>query len=84
MLEGARGHHPAAGGAFDRPLLEEVGLVDVLDRLLFLVDGRREGREPDRAAANLTAIVSRIVRSWRSRPTSSTSSSWSASAATAR
>src|SRR5438034_502645 len=44
---------PAARRALDEPELEEVRLVDVLDRLLLLAEGDRERREPDRPAAEL-------------------------------
>src|SRR5204862_7053640 len=38
VLEAALGHHPAPGGALDQALLEQVRLIDVLDRVLLLVD----------------------------------------------
>ena len=55
MRESAFGGGAAAGGAFDQPALQEIGLVDVLDRVLLLSDHDREGGEPDRAAAELVA-----------------------------
>src|ERR671936_1570562 len=47
------GNHPAARRALDEAELEEVRLVDVLDRLLLLAEGDRERGEPDRPAAEL-------------------------------
>ena len=41
------------GRPLEQPLLQQVGLVDVLDRLLLLVDRGGEGREPDRPAGEL-------------------------------
>src|SRR5438445_13331519 len=35
----------AAGGSFDQASLEEIGLVDVLDRVRFLADGDRKRGE---------------------------------------
>ena len=51
VLEAALGEHAAARRALDQALLQQVGLVDVLDRVLLLVDRDGQGREPDRAAA---------------------------------
>ena len=45
----------AARRALDQAALEQVRLVDVLDRVLLLADRDRERREPDRAAAELLA-----------------------------
>src|SRR5215207_2003373 len=53
VVEAALGHHPAPRSPLDQALLEEIRLVHVLDRVLLLVDGRRERREPDRAAREL-------------------------------
>ena len=50
-----RGRAAPARGAQEEAALEQVGLVDVLDRVRLLVDGHRERREPDRAAAELAA-----------------------------
>src|ERR671935_1525661 len=47
------GDHAAARGALDEAELEEVRLVDVLDRLLLLAEGDGERREADRPAAEL-------------------------------
>ena len=49
VLEAALGHHAAARGALDQALLQQIRLVDVLDRVLLLVDRGRQRREPDRA-----------------------------------
>ncbi len=49
------GRHPPARRALDQAQLEQIGLVDVLDRVLLLADRDRERREPDRAAAELLA-----------------------------
>ena len=45
--EGRRGGHPAPGGALEEPFLQEVGLVDVLDRLGLLPDRHRQRRQAD-------------------------------------
>src|SRR2546430_16882692 len=47
------GDDAAPRRALDEAELEEVGLVDVLDRLLLLAEGDRERGEPDRPAAEL-------------------------------
>src|SRR5918912_3068268 len=47
------GDDAAARRALDEPELEEVRLVDVLDRLLLLAEGDGERREPHRPAAEL-------------------------------
>src|SRR3954452_14546729 len=39
VLEAALGDYPATGSALDQALLQQVGLVHVLDRVLLLVDG---------------------------------------------
>src|SRR5215208_7875251 len=49
----ALGDDAAAGGALDEALLEQVGLVDVLDRVLLLVDRGRKRREAHRPAREL-------------------------------
>ena len=55
MLEGARGRGAPARRALDQSALEQVGLVDVLDRVLLLPDRDRERRQADRAAAEALA-----------------------------
>ena len=47
------GDHATARRALDEPELQEVGLVDVLDRVRLLAERRSERVEPDRAAAVL-------------------------------
>ena len=42
MPEGVRGRAAAARGALEEAALEQVGLVDVLDGVLLLLDGDRE------------------------------------------
>ena len=41
------------GGPLQEAELQEVGLVDVLDRLRLLTEGDRKRRQPDRPAAEL-------------------------------
>src|SRR5690242_15885112 len=53
MLVGPLRQDPAARRPLDQPLLEQVGLEDVLDRVGLLADGDGEGREPDRAPREL-------------------------------
>ncbi len=53
--ERRRGRGPAASGALDQPLLQQVGLVHVLDRVLLLADRDRERREPDGPTVELDA-----------------------------
>src|SRR5262245_51783974 len=55
VAEGVRRRHAPARRALQEPALEQVGLVDVLDRVLLLLHGDRERREPDRAAAEALA-----------------------------
>ena len=55
MPECVRGHAAPARGALEEAALEQVGLVDVLDRVGLLLDGHGQRREPDRAAAELAA-----------------------------
>ena len=55
VREGALRGRPPARRALDQAALEQVGLVDVLDRVLLLAHRDRERREPDRAAAELLA-----------------------------
>src|SRR5436190_2097106 len=50
-----RGGAPATWCALQEPALEEVRLVDVLDRVRLLLHGDRECGEADRAAAELAA-----------------------------
>src|SRR5689334_8432903 len=50
---GALGRHPALRGPGEKALLDEIRLVDVLDRVALLPDGRRERVETDRPAAEL-------------------------------
>ena len=52
---GGRRRGAPARRALEHAQLEQVGLVDVLDRVLLLADGDRERREPDRAAGELHA-----------------------------
>ena len=61
--------------------LEQVRLVDVLDRVGLLAERDGERRQPHRAAAELVDDRRSSSRSVRSRPSSSTSSSSSASSA---
>src|SRR4051794_15478160 len=53
--EGVRGGDAAAGGALEQAALEQVGLVDILDRVLLLADRDGERGEADGAAAELLA-----------------------------
>ena len=55
MGEGVRRRHPPARRALDEAALQQVRLVDVLDRVLLLVHGHRERRQTDRAAAEAHA-----------------------------
>src|SRR5207248_3235418 len=55
MTECASRGGPSAGRPLDQAPLEQVGLVDVLNRVLFLAHGHRKRREPDRAATELLA-----------------------------
>ena len=55
MGERGVGGHAAARRAHEEPLLEQVGLVDVLDRVGLLADRHRERRQAHRAAAELLA-----------------------------
>ena len=55
VLERGRGGDPPARGALDEPLLEQVGLVDVLDRVGLLADRDRQRGQADRAALELLA-----------------------------
>src|SRR5207249_2257602 len=50
---GEGGRHPALRGADEEPLLDEEGLVDVLDRVPLLPDRGRERVEADRPAGEL-------------------------------
>ena len=49
------GGHPPARRALEQALLQEVGLVDVLDRVGLLADRVGERRQPDRAAVEAHA-----------------------------
>ena len=49
------GRGAPARGALDQPALEQIRLVDVLDRVLLLADGDGQGREAHRTAAELLA-----------------------------
>ena len=71
MLVGAARWRPRPRGVrCSKPALEQVGLVDVLDRVRLLADRDGERREPDRAAAELASqMASSSSRSRRSRPT---------------
>ena len=42
--------NPPTGGPIDEPLLEQVWLNDVFDRVFFFTDGCRQGVEADRSA----------------------------------
>ena len=53
MLVGAARGGAAAGGAVEEAVLQEVRLVDVLDRVGLLADGRGEGVHARPAAAEL-------------------------------
>src|SRR5207342_1357061 len=53
VLVGPGRDHAAARGALEQALLEQVGLEHVLDRVGLLADRDGQGREPDRAAAEL-------------------------------
>src|SRR3712207_2423305 len=53
--EGRGGGHAPARRALEEAALEQVGLVDVLDRVRLLAHRDREGRQPDRAAAEARA-----------------------------
>ena len=53
MLVGAPGGRPAARGAVEEAELQEVGLVDVLDGVGLLGDGRSQGVHADRPAPEL-------------------------------
>src|SRR3954453_19701747 len=53
--EGPRGRDAAARRALEEAALQQVGLVDVLDRVLLLADSDGQRRETDRAALELQA-----------------------------
>ena len=53
MLVGRRQGDASLGRAFDEPELDQVRLVNLLDRLGFLADGDRKGVDPHGAAAEL-------------------------------
>src|SRR6266540_6207691 len=53
LLPAKLGHHAAARRALEEAQLQEVRLVDVLDRVLLLAERNRQGREADRPAAEL-------------------------------
>src|SRR4051812_19748584 len=55
VAEGVRGRAAPARGAQDEPALEQVGLVDVLDRVLLLVHRDRERGQTNRSAAEALA-----------------------------
>src|SRR4051795_12526984 len=55
MKEGLGGRHPAARSALDEAFLEQVRLVDVLERVLFLGYDDRQRAEPDRSPVELLA-----------------------------
>src|SRR4051812_8929406 len=50
-----RSRHAAPRGALEEPALEQVGLVDILDRVGLLAHRHRERRQPDGTAAELLA-----------------------------
>ena len=62
MREGVRRRAAAARRALEEAALEQVGLVDVLDRVRLLADGDGERRETDRAAAEASRRSSRGSR----------------------
>src|SRR5262245_22278396 len=53
MVEGMRRQHPAARRAVHEPLLDEVGLDDLLDGVARLRQRRRDGFDADRTAAEI-------------------------------
>src|SRR5260221_10034012 len=55
MREGRGGRRAPPRGALDQSLLEQVGLVHVLDRVLLLPHRDRERREADGSARELEA-----------------------------
>ena len=55
VAEGALGGAAAARRPLEQAALEQVGLVDVLDRVRLLADRDGERREPDGAAAEVRA-----------------------------
>ena len=55
MREGGVGRDPPSRGALEEALLEQIGLVDVLDRVRLLSHRDRQRAEADRAAAELGA-----------------------------
>src|SRR5689334_12652370 len=55
VLESRRGGHAPAGSALDEPALEQVGLVDVLDRVGLLGHRDRERGQAHRATLELLA-----------------------------
>src|SRR5205823_4249111 len=50
MLVGAAGGDPAAGGALEEALLNEIGLVEILERPSVLAHGHRQSLDAGRAA----------------------------------
>ena len=55
MRVGVRGRAAAPRRALDEAALQQVGLVDVLERVLLLLHRDRERGQPDRAAAEALA-----------------------------
>src|SRR3982751_3273925 len=55
VLVGPARGRPPARRALEQPALEQIGLVDVLDRVLLLPHARGERRQADRAALELAA-----------------------------
>src|SRR5580658_2303543 len=55
VLVGPSRRRAAAGSALKQSALEQIGLVDVLDRVLLLPHRHRQGRQPHRAAPELLA-----------------------------
>src|SRR5690625_2614256 len=53
MAPGARRGHPPARGALDKPLLNQEGFDDVLDRAAFLADRGRKAFHTYRAAVEV-------------------------------
>ncbi len=81
VFVGARGRDAAARRAIEEADLDQIRLVDVLDRVLLLADRGRQAVEPDRAAAELVddrlaAAADPLRRSRAASTSSSSSASW--------
>src|SRR5581483_11498060 len=55
MAEGAAGRDAPARGALEQPALEQIGLIDILDRVLLLPHGHGQRRESHGPAGELLA-----------------------------